>query len=119
MEEKIFKTNSQHAGTHLIADFWGVKLIDNAKAIKNILMETARITKTTPLGIKIHKFSPQGITGFILLSESHISIHTWPEWNYVAIDIFACGLNSQPKEGLAYLKKEFQPKKVHIKTINR
>jgi len=115
----ISQQKPKRAGTHLIADFWGVKVIENSQKIKSILVEAAKKSKNVPLGIKIHKFSPQGITGFILLAESHISIHTWPELDYVAIDIFSCGGQGEPYKGLAYLKKEFQPKKVQIKEIKR
>lgn len=111
--------NTKHAGTHLIIEFWGGKIIESAKEIKEILIAAAKKSKNVPLSVKIHKFSPKGITGFILLAESHISIHTWPELDYVAIDIFSCGRNSQPYEGLAYLKNIFRPKKVKVKEIKR
>ena len=117
------KENSQekikYAGTHLIAEFWGGKIIESPKVMKELLFTAAKKSKNVPLGIKIHKFSPQGITGFILLAESHISIHTWPEINYVAIDLFSCGQKTQPQKGLEYLKKKFQPKKIWVKEIRR
>lgn len=111
--------NCGYAGIHLIVEFWGGKIIEDAKKIKAILIKTAKISHNTSLGVKIHKFSPEGITGFILLAESHISIHTWPDRDYTAIDIFSCGRNGQPYKGLEYLKKEFQPKKTRVKEIKR
>ena len=120
LEEKIIlKQKPKYAGVHLIVDFWGTKTIEDTEKIKNILFETAKRSKNVPLGIKIHKFSPQGITGFILLAESHISIHTWPERNYVAIDIFSCGQKGEPHKGLAYLQEEFQPERCIVKEIKR
>lgn len=125
MENKVKKgssalsTNTKHAGTHLIIEFWGGKIIESASEIKRILLETAKESNNTPVGVKIHKFNPHGLTGFVLLAESHISIHTWPELDYVAIDIFSCGKNSQPYKGLDYLKKEFQPRKVKFREIKR
>jgi S-adenosylmethionine decarboxylase len=110
---------TKYAGDHLIVEFWGAKIIEDIKKIKDILVRTAKISRNTSLGVKIHKFSPQGVTGFILLAESHISIHTWPERDYIAIDIFSCGRNSQPYKGLEYLKKEFQPKRIKIQEIRR
>ena len=107
------------AGIHLIIEFWGGKVIESAPEIKRILLETARVSNNTPIGIKIHKFNPHGLTGFILLAESHISIHTWPELNYVAIDIFSCGKKGKPYKGLAYLKNIFRPKKIKIEEIRR
>lgn len=113
------KEKHKYAGIHLIAEFWGGKIIEDAKKIKDILLKTAKVSHNTLLSVKIHKFSPQGITGFILLAESHIAIHTWPEMNYVAIDIFSCGTKGEPRKGLKYLKKVFQPKKVQVREIKR
>ncbi len=110
---------TEYAGIHIIAEFWGGKIIEDTKKIKDILIKTAEVSRNTSLGVKIHKFFPQGVTAFILLAESHISIHTWPERNYVAIDIFSCGKNSQPYKGLDYLKEEFRPEKTRIQEIRR
>ena len=113
------RKKTEYAGTHVIAEFWGGKIIENPKKIREFLVKAAKVSKNIPLGVKIHKFKPQGITGFILLAESHISIHTWPEMNYIAIDIFSCGIHTEPLKGLDYLKKVFQPKKIKIKTLKR
>ena len=109
----------KRAGVHLIVEFWGGKVIESVAEIKKILFKTAKESNNTPIAVKIHKFNPQGLTGFILLAESHISIHTWPELNYVAIDIFSCGRNSLPYKGLEYLKTIFKPKKVQVAEIKR
>jgi len=116
---KTSQKNIHYAGVHLIAEFWDGEIIESTKKIKEILFEAAKATKSTPLGIKTHKFSPMGITGFILLAESHISIHTWPEKNYIAIDVFSCGRDTKPKLGIDYLKKQFKPKRFKIKEIKR
>ena len=108
-----------HAGIHLIADFWYGKVTENPRELKKILIGAVKASNNTPLEIAIHKFSPRGITGVVLLAESHIAIHSWPEFNYTAIDIYTCGDKSSPKKALDYLKKEFQPKKVKIKNVRR
>lgn len=115
----IVQDKTKYAGIHLIVEFWGGKIIEDTKKIKSILIKTAKVSRNTSLGVKIHKFIPHGVTGFILLAESHISIHTWPERNYVAIDIFSCGKNGLPYKGLEYLKKEFQPERVRTQKIRR
>lgn len=115
----VSQKNKKHTGVHLIAEFWGGKIIESPKEIKELLITSAKKSKNIPLYTKIHKFSPHGITGFILLAESHIAIHTWPEKNYVAIDIFSCGRNSRPYKGLEYLRKKFKPKKIWVKEIKR
>jgi S-adenosylmethionine decarboxylase len=108
-----------YAGIHLIAEFWNGKIIENPKELRKILIEAAEKAGNTPLKVAIHKFSPQGITGVLLLAESHIAIHAWPEINYLAIDIFTCGNKAIPRRAIEYLKKKFKPKKVEIQTIKR
>jgi len=109
----------KYAGIHLLAEFWYGKIIEDQKEIKRILIEAVKKAGNTPLKITIHKFQPQGITGIVLLAESHVAVHTWPEYNYVAIDIYTCGDKANPKKALEYLKKQFQPEKVEIKVIKR
>jgi len=121
MSDRLIKKNTKkkYAGIHLIADFWHGKIIKDIKGVRRILIEAARAANNTPLEISIHKFSPQGLTGVILLAESHIAIHSWPEFDYLAIDIFTCGEKSMPYKALDYLKKEFRPKKVEVRELKR
>jgi S-adenosylmethionine decarboxylase len=109
----------KYAGLHIIAEFWGSKTIEDSKKIEKILVRAAKEGGNTPLKIAIHKFLPQGITGVVLLAESHIALHAWPEYSYLAIDIFTCGEKAFPEKSLDYLKKEFNPKKVEVKRIQR
>ena len=118
-EKLISSTEQKYAGIHLIAEFWNGKIIENPKEIKKILIAAVKEAKSTPLEVAIHKFSPQGLTGVVLLAESHVAIHSWSEFNYVAIDVFTCGDWAKPYKALQYLKKIFKPKKVEIKEIKR
>lgn len=111
--------SKKYAGIHLIVDFWNGKKIEDPKKIKKILFEAAKESHNTPLEITIHKFLPHGITGVILLAESHIAIHAWPELNYSAIDVFTCGEKTMPYLALKYLKKIFQPRRIDIKELKR
>ena len=115
----VREKNLKYAGIHLIAEFWGGEIIENPKKIEKILITAAKKSGNTPLKVTIHKFSPQGITGVVLLAESHIAIHSWSEFNYLAIDIFTCGDKARPEKALEYLKKKFKPKKVVIQKITR
>jgi len=108
-----------YTGIHLIVEFWNGKIIQNAKEIKKLLLGAVKASNNTPLEVAIHKFQPQGITGVVLLAESHISIHMWPEFNYTAIDIYTCGDKSRPDKALDYFKKELKPRKVEIQKIKR
>ena len=113
------KQKFDYAGIHLLAEFWFSRIIEDSKKIERILLGAVKQSRNTPLSIKIHKFSPQGLTGVVLLAESHIAIHAWPEINYIAIDIFTCGKKSSPYKALEYLKKKFQPKRVNILRVKR
>ena len=116
----VKKTNQQqYAGIHLIAEFWNGKNIEDTEKIKKILNRAVRAAKSTSLKTVIYKFSPQGLTGVVLLAESHIAIHLWPEFNYLAIDIFTCGNKAMPYKALEYFKKVFQPEKIEVKEIKR
>lgn len=108
-----------YAGTHYVADFWFAKIVEDEKELEELLMGAAKAAHSTPLKFTCYKFSPQGITGVLLLSESHIAIHTWPEIQYYAVDIFTCGKNSRPKEALEFFRKALNPKKVVMREIKR
>ncbi|MEK7246286.1 MAG: adenosylmethionine decarboxylase [Pseudomonadota bacterium] len=80
------------AGTHLILDLWQATRLDDPKFIASVLERAARAASATVLHTHMHHFSPNGgVSGVVVLAESHISIHTWPERGYAAIDIFMCG----------------------------
>lgn len=108
-----------YLSVHLISDFKSPVFIENASKIKNILWKAALIANNTPLKVAVHKFPGQGITGVVILAESHIAIHTWPEHGYLAIDIFTCGKKTRPYAALEYFKKVFTPKKIKIRLIER
>ncbi|MBU4298855.1 adenosylmethionine decarboxylase [Patescibacteria group bacterium] len=111
--------NVKYLGKHLIAEFWDGEIIENEKKLKKILLEAVKKAKNTPLEVVVHKFNPHGITAVVLLAESHIALHAWPEFNYLAIDIFTCGEKAMPEKALEYFKKVFKPKKVEIREIKR
>lgn len=120
LTKKFFPQKKQKfLGLHLIAEFWYGKIIEDTKEIKKILITAAKKANNTPLKVVIHKFQPQGITGVVLLAESHIALHSWPEFHYLSIDIYTCGNKATSEKALEYLEKEFQPKKVKVKKIKR
>jgi len=109
----------RYAGLHLLAEFWRGKQIEDPKKIETILVEAAKKANASPLEVSVHKFDPQGITGFVVLKESHISIHTWPEEHYIAVDVFTCGDKSLPHAAIEHLEKEFAPQKIEIQETKR
>lgn len=115
---KTGKTIS-YVGVHIIADFWGGRIVENSRELKILLVKAAKRGRNTFLGFSAHKFSPQGITGIVLLAESHIALHTWPELGYTAIDIFTCGKDSKPEEALKFLQQKLRPKSIRVKIMKR
>lgn len=114
-------------GRHVIADLWDCESCHYTDNIEEILREAADKACATVLDIKIVKFSPvlvngqmvQGMTGTVILSESHIAFHTWPENGFVACDIFTCGENALPEKGLEVLLEYFKPKRTNIRILGR
>ena len=120
-QDDYFRTENgvTYAGMHLLIDLWGCENLDDPDFIENALSEAARAAGATILHAHTHHFSPYGgVTGVLVLSESHISIHTWPEKGYAAIDVFMCGA-CDPREALPALKRAFQPESVSLGTERR
>jgi S-adenosylmethionine decarboxylase len=102
------------AGVHLIVDLWGATKLDDPDHIDAYLREGALAAGATILHGHFHHFSPNGgVSGVLVLAESHISIHTWPERDYAAIDIFMCG-ECDPAKAIPAIKKGFQPERVQL-----
>jgi S-adenosylmethionine decarboxylase len=112
-------TNIVNPGLHLLIDFWDAKNLQNINLIEDALRQSATICGATILDIKLHSFGEDfGITGVAILAESHISIHTWPEIGYIALDIFMCG-SCNPHQALPILRKIFEPKRELVNEYKR
>jgi S-adenosylmethionine decarboxylase len=97
------------AGLHLLVDLWGAHNLTDPAAIDAALREAATAANASILHSHFHHFGPDGgVSGVLVLAESHISIHTWPERQFAAIDIFMCGA-CDPYKSLPVLKDVFQP----------
>lgn len=108
----------KYAGIHLIIELWDGENFTNKDKIEEIMLEAAKACNATVLSIDLHEFSPNGISGTAILKESHISIHTWPEYKYAAMDIFVCG-TCNPHKAIPVLKKGFKTKNVQVIEIKR
>ena len=106
-------------GEHIIAEFFGCEQLNAFNMLEKILVQAAHKAGATVLTIKIHQFEPEGMTGVAVLQESHISIHTWPEYGYVAVDVFTCGAHVQVEKALDVLRQFFNPKKVSFIKLDR
>lgn len=103
-------------GQHLLIDFWGAQQPAIVEQVDALLRDAASACGATVLDIRLHGFGDGGgITGVAILAESHISLHTWPERDYIALDIFLCGArNAAP--ALELLKRQLQPKHFAVST---
>lgn len=107
-------------GCHLIAEFYGCQdtLLDDLQGIRQVMFQAAEVMGATVLGDTFHKFSPQGVSGTIVISESHLSIHTWPEYSYVAVDIYTCG-GLDPHLGFRHLERRLGASDNRVQEILR
>jgi len=107
-------------GRHWIVEFYGAHSLGDAQVIRRALKKAASRSHATLLKIQLHRFGVGGgVTGVALLAESHISIHTWPERAYAAIDIFMCGRKCSPREALASLRAELSPTRARVRRLLR
>lgn len=106
-------------GLHLLIDFWGAKHLQDEARIEASMRAAAEACGATVLGVNLHNFGGSGgITGVAILAESHISIHTWPETGYAALDIFMCG-TCDPHKALPVLQAVFKPEKLQAAEYRR
>lgn len=108
-------------GQHIILELFNCrkKELDDLRGVEKAMLKAAEAAKVHPVGKLFHKFAPQGVSGVVVIKESHLSIHTWPECHYAAVDIFTCGKNLQPEEAIKFLKRYFNSKKISVLEIGR
>ena len=109
----------RYAGTHLIIDLFGARRLDDLKWVEETLKRCVEVAGATLLHIHLHHFTPNGgVSGVAVLSESHISIHSWPEADYAALDVFMCG-DAQPHRAIEVLREAFEADDVVVKEHKR
>lgn len=108
-------------GVHLVADLRGVSAskISKLPLMKEIMESAVKSGGLTKIRSHYHQFSPTGVSGVILLAESHLSFHTWPEYGFVALDIFTCGPTENAEAAFEYIIDKLSPVSVEYKKIER
>ena len=107
------------AGVHLLIELWTSHHLSDSNRIRSIIIKAVNACGATMLGIDLHVFSPNGgVSGVAILQESHLSIHTWPEYNYAAIDMFVCG-TINPYLAVPVLEDGFRPDKLEVQEVKR
>jgi S-adenosylmethionine decarboxylase len=110
----IVRDGKLFAGMHLILDLWQASHLDDLQVMERAMRETVETCGATLLHLHLHHFTPSGgISGVAVLAESHISVHTWPERDYAAFDIFMCG-DARPEMSIPVLKQYFLPGRMEI-----
>ena len=96
-------------GRHVLAEVYGCSfdILNDVKKVEEIMVNAALEAGAELREVVFHKFSPQGVSGVVVISESHLAIHTWPELGYAAVDVFTCGDRVNPWDAVNYLKKMF------------
>jgi S-adenosylmethionine decarboxylase len=108
------------SGKHWIVEFYGARALTDGRAIRAALKRAAEVSGATLLRVQLHHFGVgNGVTGVALLAESHISIHTWPERDYAAIDIFMCGVKCSPRKALESLRRDLRPVRSRVRRLLR
>lgn len=108
-------------GRHIAVDVWGVDFerLNNSQFLTNHMVEAAEACGATVLSVQSKQFEPQGATVLVMLSESHISIHTYPEKGFAALDCYTCGDTVDPQLAIDYLVSILKPERYYAKKIVR
>ena len=108
-------------GRHLVVEFTGCncELLNDMQLLEESLNEAVRRSGATKVRSILHRYNPQGISGVVVIAESHFSIHTWPEYGYAAVDFFTCGESVDPYRALDYMKECLQAKDVQVTELMR
>lgn len=107
--------------THLLIELWDADRtkLNSVTETRKALVEAARHARVTVLHSAFHRFNPVGVSGVVVIAESHITIHTWPEAGYAAADIFTCGDRAMPEMAAKYLTEAFSAKRAEVTHIVR
>jgi S-adenosylmethionine decarboxylase len=108
-------------GRHLLLELFSCdeKVLDDLDAIEKFMKEAARVSGATIVESVFHRFQPHGISGVVVVAESHLAIHTWPEHGYAAVDFFTCGADIDYWRAHDYLKRTFAAEDSEVKEIER
>ena len=108
-------------GRHILAEYYGCDLhiLNDLELLQNHMREAVIESGATIIDSTFHKFNPHGVSGVIVIAESHMALHTWPEYGYAAIDFFTCGDKVDPSKAFDYMNKKMKPQKHSSKELMR
>jgi spermidine synthase len=106
-------------GKHAICELWGARHLNSVETAEHALRAASRAANVTLIDVFVHQFSPHGVSGIAMIAESHFSIHTWPEHDYIAADLFSCGEGVDLDAAIAVLREAFEAEHVECKYLTR
>lgn len=108
-------------GRHILAELYGCnpESLNDLKKVEKAMVSAALKSGAEVREVAFHKFSPQGVSGVVVISESHLAIHTWPEYGYAAVDVFTCGDQVDPWIACDYINEAFGAKNVTANEVKR
>lgn len=110
-----------HLGQHVLAEFFECdpNILNNVSMVEKLMTSAALECGATIVQKCFHMFNPYGVSGVVIIAESHLAIHTWPELGYAAVDLFTCGDKCDPKISYEYLKKMFNSQNASYQELKR
>lgn len=111
----------EQLGRHILVEYYNcdIEILKDHKKIEEMMVEAAKRAKATVVESVFHVFNPWGVSGAVVISESHLTIHTWPEYGYAAVDLFTCGDTVNPWIAFDHLTKELKAEKTESMEVTR
>ncbi|MBN1352452.1 S-adenosylmethionine decarboxylase proenzyme [candidate division KSB1 bacterium] len=108
-------------GKSVLIEYYGCNrdILNDGKMMEELLLDAVRVSGATLIDSVFHKFSPHGISGVVVIAESHFSVHTWPEYGYCAVDVFTCGEDIDTGKAISFLKEKFAAESLSIVGVDR
>lgn len=108
-------------GRQLVVEYYGCKadMLNDVDYVRNRMVAAALAAGATVVGEIFHQFSPHGVSGVVVIAESHLAIHTWPEYGYAAVDLFTCGAEVDPYSAFNLLKESFEAERYEVQKMLR
>jgi len=108
-------------GKHILAEFYGCshKFLNDVKSVEEFMINAAQVANATIIDSIFHTFEPHGVSGVIVIAESHLAIHTWPEYGFASVDIYTCGETTDPWKAFEYIEEVLEPENSSVFELKR
>ena len=108
-------------GRHILAEYYGcdTNILNDVKTLEQSMKEAVLKSGATIVGSTFHQFNPHGVSGVIVIAESHMAMHTWPEYGYAAVDFFTCGDRVNPWKAFEFMNETLKPERNSTKELKR